>query len=265
MKRNNQHKLENLKEEFIRYLKETKGVQNNSLVVYKDRLDFLKQLDFSENYLITLKSKLLETYKLSYVANVFTTIKSFYKFLLKKKYVNGEFPDIILKKEEKLKPFLTEEQIDKLLELCKNTKYELFIRLMLYAGLRISEAFNIKKENVIINKDEAIIKIIGKRNKQREIPLYDKKSIQLLKGYTFIPDFTLKSINYFLKQCAKKINCYITPHVLRHTYATMLYKKGVPIDIIQKLLGHSSISITQIYAKTTTEQLKNILKDIKFN
>jgi integrase/recombinase XerD len=258
-------KLSELKTKFLNYLKNARGIEKNSIEVYEDRLKYLDRLSFTEEYLLTIKSKLQKKFKPRYISSIFTTLKAFHSFLKKEKIVNGEFPEIRIKTEEKIKPYIEDiEQFTKIVSK-QFPKYELHIRLMLFAGLRISEAFKIRKKNITFYDDHIVIRVIGKRNKERMIPVYDKRTIELMQEAKEItPPCHPKHLNKILYIIGKKMKTYITPHILRHTYATNLYKKGVPLDIIQKLLGHSNITTTQIYAKITPEHLEQILKNVSF-
>ena len=175
------------------------------------------------------------------------------------------------KTAEKIPNFLTREEIQKLLSVTKNFKHKLMIELMLCSGLRVSECISLKKEN--INDDKTVTVRSGKGNKDR---------------ITIIPGIVLEHLNQYLKQrkhdsdyifCKKNgnkltvklpqkiikklakeagISKRVTPHILRHSFATHLLHNGTDIRYIQTLLGHAQIQTTQIYTHITKEQIKQI-------
>jgi integrase/recombinase XerD len=152
------------------------------------------------------------------------------------------------------------------------------IELLFATGARVSEIAGLKKENINIASGTVIIR--GKGNKERFIQICNKETLQALKNYqnTFLErinnsgGFFLinrlgkklsdQSIRIIVKNLAKKacIQKHITPHVFRHTFATLLLEKDVDIKYIQSLLGHSSIMTTQIYTHVNHEKQKQILR-----
>jgi len=150
------------------------------------------------------------------------------------------------------------------------------IEMLFTTGMRVSELCNLKKNN--INLDTGIIKIHGKGSKERVIQICDKEVKILLKEYFFLFNQYLQTRNYFfinkfgkqlseqsvrfmLKKYEKLIGMskHITPHMFRHSFATLLLEEGVDIRYIQHMLGHSSISTTQIYTQVNIKQQRKIL------
>ena len=145
---------------------------------------------------------------------------------------------------------------------------EKVVVVMLYTlGLRISELSNIKLEDI----SSSWIRITGKGNKQRDVPLLETTS-QLLRHYieTNAPKKFLfeknrgklseNSLRYIITKLFKKVSLKVTPHQLRHSYATSLLNGGAPIADVSELLGHSSMATTQIYTK-----LGSALKQENYN
>lgn len=150
------------------------------------------------------------------------------------------------------------------------------IELLFATGIRISELCNIKIEDIDFN--EKTLKIFGKGSKERMLYLGNEEVIQILQRYKDINlDATHESGSFFMNKFKEKLseqsvrillinlerrigsNIHITPHMFRHTFATKLLEKDVDIRYIQKILGHSSISITQIYTHVTSSKQKEIL------
>ncbi|RRD92758.1 integrase [Clostridiales bacterium COT073_COT-073] len=152
------------------------------------------------------------------------------------------------------------------------------LEVLIGTGIRISELCNIKKENMTYINNE--IKIYGKGAKERIIPIYNKDTVAALRIYEKAFDKEIRDSDYFfvnkrknrlssqsvrnmIKKHCKKINIdkNITPHMFRHTFATMLLDDDVDIRSIQMLLGHSSIITTQIYTHVRSNKKSQIMKN----
>ncbi len=220
------------------------------------------------------------------------SIRSFYKFLLKNNYIKSDPTRSIesSKTKKRSEPiYLKLEQAKKYINTIKeynsiNKNRDLaIVKLFLYAGLRISELVNLNINDIDFNDNS--IKFFGKGNKQRYVPLHHDV-IRAIKDYTperkeiefknsdaekalFISRhgnrISHRCIQLFVKKYAKmsglKNANKITPHKLRHTFASILYKKTKDIRVLQDLLGHSNISTTQIYTHTDTSQRKEAIDE----
>lgn len=152
------------------------------------------------------------------------------------------------------------------------------IEILFTTGIRVSEVCNIKREN--INLQTGIITIQGKGNKERVIQICDNEVKKTLKEYINLFANQLKENEYFLinrlgnkiseqsvrlmikkHQKESGVQKHITPHMFRHSFATLLLEEGVDIRYIQHMLGHSSISTTQIYTQVNLKQQKKILNN----
>lgn len=282
-------KLRDLIEEFLRYLLIDKGYSNNTIESYKRDLE--KFLIFNKNKDInSIKNNDLKEYikylneeKLNEksIARNISSIKSFYKFLSIQKYIVSNPSDALYqpKLKKSLPIILTEEEVLKLLDikLTDNFSYrnKAMLELMYATGLRVSELVNLKLQDIDLNQD--IIRTFGKGSKERVIPIGDYAKEYLEKYiYEYRGSMLKKEMNEYLflnnhgkkmsrqgffkiiKKIAgeKGITKDLSPHTLRHSFASHLLKYGADLRTIQELLGHSDISTTQIYTHITNEELK---------
>ena len=183
------------------------------------------------------------------------------------------------KKEKKLPVFLTIEEIKKLLTAPdENTKKgirdRLIIELLYSGGIRISELTNLKVSD--FDSVQETIKVKGKGKKERIVPIGSKTSSRLSgfiaqnnliqEDYIFKSErkqkLTERTIQRIIKKYAKicGIEKSITPHTLRHTFATHILNAGADLRSVQEMLGHKNISTTQIYTHLTIEKLKETYK-----
>jgi len=216
-----------------------------------------------------------------------TSLKSFYKYHLicNNIDVNPVKRVNVLKTEKKLPVFVEEEKMEILFDDIdfpdnyKGVISKTIIDLLYGTGLRVEEFVNIKLKDVdFVNQQ---IKVLGKRNKERIVPISntvirqiqiyldrrseiisDAKSSEYLflteKGNKIYKKFVYRQVNYYLSlvtTSSKK-----SPHVLRHTFATHLLNKGADLNAIKEILGHASLSATQIYTHNSIEKLKNVYK-----
>jgi len=174
------------------------------------------------------------------------------------------------KREKKLPKVLSKEDILTMINKTKNIKHRLLIKLLYSSGLRVSEAIKIKKQDFDFKRN--LIRIEqGKGKKDRYTLLAKNLRNDLLrffckhniKDYLFCgrkDHLTIKSAQKIVDNAAKKarINRKVTPHMLRHSFATHLLENGVDIRYIQHLLGHSNLQTTQIYTKVSNLDILKI-------
>ena len=279
-------------EKYLDYLKYNKNYSDKTILNYeldlKDYFNFLKVecLDYKEVTYSDLMPlfKHFETNKLTNksIRRHISSIKGFYKYLVNNEIVNAN-PFIYVKlpkKEQKLPRYLTLSEMLSIFDKMEiKTNYDLRDRLILelmYAtGVRVSEVINIKVYDIDFYNNS--IKVLGKGSKER-IVYYNEVVRDLLSKYMSIYDslnkknleylflnqkgdkLTTKGISYIINQVIKKIsfNKHITPHMLRHTFATHLLNNGCSVTTVQELLGHSSIGTTGIYTHVTFDHIKEV-------
>ncbi len=273
---------------FIDYIKYEKKLSNNTVVSYMSELTyFAKQT--KKDSLLKLTSNDIKKFIINLnknertKAHYLTVINNFYRYYLKIGKITSNPCDQIYmpKLSQKLPSVLTYEETDALLNISLNTPYDFRTKAMLellYAsGMRISELINLKFNNVDLFNDT--IRVEGKGSKERLVPinqsakkylelyLNDYRHLLIKKGkqtdYLFLNNrgtqITRQGFFKLLKSIQKKahIDKEISPHTLRHSFATHLLKNGADLRIIQELLGHSDIKTTQIYTHISNEKLKD--------
>ena len=278
---------EELINKYLDYLKYERKLSDNTVSSYKENL-YIFNMEMKEKNITSIDNddikKFLkkENEKSSKTrAHYITVLNNFYAFLIRENIISTNPMETIKqpKLEKKLPDYLTEEEVDKLLDIDLNDAYDYRNKAMLETlygtGIRVSELINIKISD--IDFSECFIRITGKGSKDRIVPFNDickdylEKYIneyrnELLKKkdseYVFINSLSgkISRQGFFkiLKQiCLKKgINKNVSPHLLRHSFATHLLNNGADLRIIQELLGHSDLSTTQIYTEVLNEKLK---------
>lgn len=267
------------------YSKNTISSYNSDLLIFNEFISKdLTKVDTSD---IRSFIKYLSDRKEKTLARYITTLRVFFDFMIKKKYISINPMDGISspKLSKSLPDVLTISEVDKLLSFELKTNYDFrdkCILEMLYStGLRISELVSLKLEN--INLDESLIKVMGKGSKERIVPFnettreYLNKYIKEIRpnmlkqnqtDYLYLnnhgKNLTRQAIFKMIKKRTLNagIKKEISPHTLRHSFATHLLAGGADIRFIQELLGHESISTTEIYTHIAKENLKEIYDEI---
>lgn len=271
--------------EFIKYLVMERKVSNNTVFSYYNDLHKLSL--YAKKNLVELDSTFLKKYisslKLSEtsLAHAITTFRAFYKFLIMNKKIKDNPMDLISlpKISKRLPKVLNLEEIEKLLDINLvnplDYRNKAMLELMYACGLRVSEIVDLKITDIDLTND--IVRVFGKGDKERIVPLGEyanyalkvyiyKYRRQMLKrrssDFVFVNNRgeKLSRVGFFkvLKTLAKEkgINKDFSPHTLRHSFATHLLDSGADLRSIQELLGHSSISTTQIYTHVSKENIR---------
>lgn len=260
----------NTRDSYLYDLKELALSYNNKNIAHLTKEDI-------QEYLRKLTNKKSRT-----KAHYLTVFNNFYTYLVKESIIKVNPCETIKmpKLEKKLPEYLTIEEIDKLLDIKTNTAYEKRNKAMLemlYAtGMRISELINLTMSNIYL--EDNMVKVFGKGSKERIIPFNDYAKEYLIdylefgrsellgiknSEYVFISSrhskITRQAFFKILKKLCEEagINKNISPHILRHSFATHLLHNGADLRIVQELLGHSDISTTQIYTHLTNEKLES--------
>ena len=268
-----------------------KGLSRNTILAYKSDLKiFLSWLEHDKKTFSSADRIIINNYladrldkgtSVSTIQRIITCIKSFYLFLFENKVLDNNPAHLIEnpKKRRKLPTIITENEVEKLLE-SPDIKTSIGLRdkcileLLYSAGLRISELLDIRVNQ--ISKEKPFLKIKGKGNKERLVPI-GSSAMSLLILYIDTYRANLKPSNHIdmlflnengsiisrqacwemIQKHAKVslINKKISPHNLRHAFATHLLNNGADLRTVQMLLGHASLSTTQIYTHIAKERL----------
>lgn len=209
-------------------------------------------------------SGLFETKSKNTIMLAAAALKFYYTQILKKEFSDVKIP----KKDHRLPSVLSKEEVKKLIDTTDNVKSRLIISLLYSGGLRVSELVKLKVGDVNFQDKTGWVRS-GKGSKDRLFIVSDtlaKEIQEYLQGrenqYVFSKDkpLTTRNIQKIISSTRKRagIDKKVTPHTLRHSFATHLLEQGTDIRMIQVLLGHASLNTTQIYAHVSTDQIKKI-------
>lgn len=274
-------------DKYIDYLKYEKKYSHKTIESYQNNLNKFNGYLDNKN-IINLTPNDIENYinnneELDHktIAHYITVLNSFYKYLINIELTTNNPVETIKhpKIKQKLPVFLNEEELNKILDIDLTTPYDYrnkaMLELLFASGMRVSELINLTISDIDLENN--LVKVLGKGSKERIIPIDNvaQKHLsnyiynyryQLLKkdhtDYVFINNLgkQISRIGFykFLKEQALKkgITKEISPHTIRHTFATVLLKNGADLRVIQELLGHQDITTTQIYTHLINEQLK---------
>ena len=277
-------------DQFIDYYWLSTGASKNTLAAYRSDLKIFNKW-LAGKSLISVNSKHIQDYfsdrqknniSSSSQARILTCLHSFYQYLSANQLIKKDPTEQLSqpKLEKKLPVFLNIQEVEKLLEAPSSSSLfgqrdRAMLELLYSCGLRVSELINLSYHN--INLKEEFIRIHGKGNKERVLPMGEMAIDYLMKYETNARPMLLKngqSDSYFLSNRGSAmsrqnffyiIKAYanqvgidkpLSPHSLRHAFATHLVQKGADLRSVQLMLGHSDISSTQLYTHIQNAQLK---------
>lgn len=275
---------------FLDYLKLEKNYSDNTIQgYYKDLLDYKEYLknknikDTDYKFIRSYLSYMFEKkYEKKTISRHISTLRSFYKYLVNENIIKKN-PMILIsnpKLDKKLPNFLYYDELEILLNIPdKETplglRDALILELLYSTGIRVSELINIKVKD--INFSDKKILILGKGSKERYV-LYGKTLKELLNLYLKESrpklnknseylilnkngdNITDRGIRLIISNILKKgaLDYHVSPHTLRHTFATHMLDNGADLKSVQELLGHSNLSTTQVYTHVTNERLRSV-------
>ena len=278
-------------EQFIIHCLAEKGLQKQTIINYNDDLKsfykFLNEDNFQvenlnlehiKNYIIFLTN---EGKSILTILRHVSTLKSFYLFLINERKIKCNIDQLDLpKKPQHLPTVLSFEEVELLLEQPDMSKPSgirdrAMLEVMYATGLRVSELLTIEKKNLSIEKKQ--IRIFGKGAKERYVPISSFALEYLIKyinevrnespyrnsKYIFInkegKPLSRQAFWQIIKNYALKAGIIenVTPHTLRHCFATHLLENGADLRSVQEMLGHSDISTTQIYTHVSSKRIRS--------
>ena len=274
---------------FIQYLRVERGVSEITVKNYREdfkifllsfpdvkttndlNVDMLPEFVRRQDELARSSSTILRRYSL---------LRNYFSFLNEENILHEEIPDVDKPKSSKRLPFvMSNEEVDELLEAPDISKDNgmrdrAMLELMYATGLRVSELLSLRFRNV--NMQNGLITVYGKGNKQRSVPV-SSFALEFLRKYMDGPRKRVKgskdtdiiflnrdgkalSRTYFFMQVKryaeeKGIDSSVSPHTLRHCFATHLLENGASLRTVQEMLGHSNIATTQIYTEVSTKRI----------
>lgn len=288
--------MKDLVEEFLDYLTVERGLSENTISAYRsDLYKYVKYLEENKkrnhvdevdrsdirDYMMVLKDKGLSA---NSVSRNLVAIKVFHRFLVRERYAKDDVTSVLDSPKlwkhlpqtlslAEVEAILKEPNLRKWMEIRDKAALE----LMYATGVRVSELANLKIGN--LNLDIGFIRCVGKGNKERIVPIGRQAQYALQRYVNKVRPKLLKAgteRTLFLSRLGRRISRQsfwkmikkyarlagikkeITPHTLRHSFATHLLERGADLRVIQEMLGHADISTTQIYTHINKERLKSI-------
>ena len=275
--------------QYLEYLELEKGLAQNTIDAYRRDLYDFSNLDISlekierqdiNNYIRTLKERNLAP---NSIIRKVASIRGFFKWVTSVNILNKNPASTLEqpKVPKRLPKVISIKEIDEILRDDLDELHELIVELLYSCGLRVSELVNLKLNDIEINSK--YIRCFGKGSKERIIPI-GSKAIIALKKYIPYRELLVKKYNIntkklllnnngrlvnrqdvynFIHKCGRKIHKNISPHTLRHSFATHLLENGADLRIVQELLGHSDVSTTQLYTHISKKRLKDVYFKIR--
>lgn len=280
---------------FLDYLRYERNYSEKTIVAYKRDIEQLVEFvqeevgDFSiesvdsgqiREWIVSLMDK---GYTSTSVNRKLSSLRTFYKFLLKRSDVALDpLRKIVGPKNKKSLPvFVREEDMNKLLDEAdfgegfKAVRDHLVIEMFYATGIRLSELIGLNDGDVDFSS--SLLKVTGKRNKQRLIPFGDELKGEMLKYMNIRNEAVLnRSEAFFVREDGQRLYGGLvynivkrnlskvvtlkkkSPHVLRHTFATMMLNNDAELEAVKELLGHENLATTEVYTHTTFEELKKV-------
>ena len=285
-------------DQFLNYLRFERNASPQTVQTYEDSLrEFESYLTFRDAGLSLgavdtdlirdwMESLMDRGNNASTINKKLSALRSFFRYALKRRLVEKDPAHAVTgpKKSKPLPQFLREGEMDRLLDNeawgdgYKDVRARTLLLLLYETGLRRSELIGLN--NADVDFETGQLKVTGKRNKQRIVP-FGEELVVALKNYIAVRDEQVtgdcdalflsdKGHRMTGKQVYEIVHQHLTgvtslkkrsPHVLRHTFATAMLNNGAGLESIKNLLGHESVSTTEIYAHTTFEQLKRVYKE----
>ncbi len=243
-------------ERYLDYLRNVKRRSEGTIKQYRSVLREFSKFPLTprgfEDYLrsISDKSPRTQQFKLS-------VVKNYLNWLYDRKLIAGEryWEKAEPPREKALPHYLTIEELERFFSVIDDDYYRAVFRLLVNTGMRISELLKLEKSDVTISGNVARIKVKGKGAKERVINVEVEVVEEAIRAGFFERKVSARTIQRRMKVYLERagIKRKITPHSLRHTFAIILMERGIPLNRIQAILGHESISTTSVYLRIIGE------------
>ena len=272
--------------EYLEYLELERGLSQNTIDAYRRDigmfLEYSKHPDFDNVTRMGINSYIRhlreENYSPTSVIRKIASLRGFFKWLCANEMCKFD-PTLTIERPkipQRLPKIMTIAEIEEILKKNLTLTQKVIVELLYGCGLRVSELINLKINNFDINAK--YLTAFGKGSKERIVPL-GKMAIKAIKNYLPYRDFLIKQfrldtkyllitdkgktfsrqdVYVFIHEQGKKIHKNISPHTLRHSYATHLLENGADLRVVQELLGHSDVATTQLYTHISKKRLKDV-------
>lgn len=274
--------LQNLSQ-YLEYLEIEKGLSKNTIEAYeRDLTDFFSFVDNAEIQRSLINSYIRSLHEKKYspasIIRKIASIRGFFKWACSNEIIKSNPSETLEqpKVPQKLPKVISVDDIEKILKNNLSKLQKVIVELLYGCGLRVSELVNLEVNNFDLKNK--FLECTGKGSKDRMVPM-GKKAVCALKNYLtereyFIQKYNLKTkkllinengqilnrqdVYTFIHNQGKLLNKTISPHTLRHSFATHLIENGADLRVVQELLGHSDVSTTQLYTHISKKRLKEV-------
>lgn len=275
--------------EYIDYIIIERGLSSNTETAYRSDLcvfiDFLEKNSITSFENITratlnlfIRELRVNRYASSSITRMIASARGWFRWLISNEYIQFD-PTVSIEQPKlmrKLPKVLSIKEMDLLFDQSFNSMDKAILELLYASGLRVSELVNLKLSNV--NLSNGYVRCFGKGSKERIVPIGNEskkaleiylkeREIALLKSNKNSEIFFIREngsflnrqdVFRFIKDLGKIVNKKISPHVIRHSFATHLLENGADLRVVQELLGHSDVSTTQLYTHVSKKRLKDV-------
>lgn len=278
-------------QQFIQFLKSEKGLSPHTVSAYQRDLANLSNFyadkdltDLTENHLEDYMADSLRDLTPRTVARHISAIKQFYSFLRREKIIEANPAELVEapKWQRGLPKVLTQEEINCLFDVAyldqsvKGIRLCVMLEILYASGLRVSELITLKKSCINNYNQYPVLLIKGKGDKERLVPLHEKAYQQIKAYLPYVPKtteylfvargnkpMTRMRVFQLIKALAIKAEidpAKISPHIIRHAFATHMLKNGADLMLLKEILGHAHLSTSEIYLHVMPEDLKELLE-----
>lgn len=272
-------------EEFLRYCETERGYSSHTVINYRNDLNeffiFIEKR-FSQVTSLDIRTFIEHLYDIdrarTTINRKISAIRRFFRYHMRENHITADPSAHITsaKTFRRLPDFLTLDEMSRLLDsLPEATEKELrdkaILELLYATGMRVGELVGLKRDD--IRFDDSLVRIMGKGGKERLVPVHEK-ALGLLRRYLEVRSSEERKVFLSLRRhplqerdirrildhalSTMDFAKHITPHKIRHSFATHLLEKGADLRMVQELLGHSSLSTTQVYTHVTMESMKKV-------